>query len=323
MKKGPENGKAEMMNNRHFTKRDLLTLRDLTAGEILFLIGRGLEIKRTGGTVGPLAGKTIGLIFDKSSTRTRVSFETAMFRCGGQTIFLQSADTQIARDEPVEDTARVLSRYLDGLVIRTYSQELVEQMARWADIPVINALTDRFHPCQILSDLLTVTEKRGGLEGIKVAWIGDGNNVAHSWINASALLGFELVLACPPGYGPDEELLSRAGPNVRLAATPAEAARGAHVLNTDVWASMGQETEREKRLRDFQGFRVDAALVQEAHPDVLVMHCLPAHRGEEITGDVLEGPRSVVFDQAENKLHLHQALLEWLLGGEGDRPKAE
>jgi len=311
-----------MKHDEHVTKRDLLTLRDLTSEEILFLVERGLELKRAGGTIGPLGGKTIGLIFDKSSTRTRVSFETAMFRCGGETIFLQSADTQIARDEPVEDTARVLSRYLDGLVIRTYSQELVEQMARWADIPVINALTDRFHPCQILSDLLTVTEKRGGLEGIKVAWIGDGNNVAHSWVNASALLGFELVLACPPRYSPDEELLSRAGPNVRLVESPAEAARGAHVLNTDVWASMGQETEREKRLRDFQGFQVDAALVEEADPDVLVMHCLPAHRGEEITAEVLEGPRSVVFDQAENKLHLHQALLEWLLGGVEDRPKA-
>jgi ornithine carbamoyltransferase len=311
-----------MKHDEHVTKRDLLTLRDLTSEEILFLVERGLELKRAGGTIGPLGGKTIGLIFDKSSTRTRVSFETAMFRCGGETIFLQSADTQIARDEPVEDTARVLSRYLDGLVIRTYSQELVEQMARWADIPVINALTDRFHPCQILSDLLTVTEKRGGLEGIKVAWIGDGNNVAHSWVNASALLGFELVLACPQRYSPDEELLSRAGPNVRLVDSPAEAARGAHVLNTDVWASMGQETEREKRLRDFQGFQVDAALVEEADPDVLVMHCLPAHRGEEITAEVLEGPRSVVFDQAENKLHLHQALLEWLLGGVEDRPKA-
>lgn len=296
-------------------KRDLLTLRELTADEILFLIDRGLEIKGAGaGFSGVLTGRTIALIFEKSSTRTRVSFETAMFRCGGRTVFLHSADTQIARDEPVEDTARVLSRYLDGLVIRTYSQAFVEEMARWADIPVINALTDRFHPCQILSDLMTVVEKRGGLQGLRVAWIGDGNNVAHSWINASALLGFELVMACPPGYGPDRNVLDAAGESVRLVGSPVEAARGAHVLNTDAWASMGQELEREKRIRDFQGYQVDDVLVEAAGPDVLVMHCLPAHRGEEITAGVLEGPRSVVFDQAENKLHLHQALLEWLIG---------
>ncbi len=296
-------------------KRDLLTLRDLTAEEILFLIDRGLEIKQAEASFsGVLANKTIALIFDKSSTRTRVSFETAMFRCGGRTVFLHSADTQIARDEPVEDTARVLSRYLDGLVIRTYSQAFVEDMARWADIPVINALTDRFHPCQILSDLMTVVEKRGGLQGLRVAWIGDGNNVAHSWINASAILGFELVLACPPGYAPDRDVLDAAGESIRMVESPFEAVRGAHVLNTDAWASMGQELEREKRVRDFQGFQVDDALVEAAGPDALVMHCLPAHRGEEISAGVLEGPQSVVFDQAENKLHLHQALLEWLIG---------
>jgi len=296
-------------------KRDLLTLRDLTADEILFLIDRGLEIKGAGtGFSGVLAGRTIALIFDKSSTRTRVSFETAMFRCGGRTVFLHSGETQIARDEPVEDTARVLSRYLDGLVIRTYSQAFVEEMARWADIPVINALTDRFHPCQILSDLMTIVEKRGGLQGLRVAWIGDGNNVAHSWINASALLGFELVMSCPPGYGPNRDVLDAAGESVTMAASPVEAARDAHVLNTDAWASMGQELEWEKRVRDFQGYQVDEALVEVARPDVLVMHCLPAHRGEEITAGVLEGPRSVVFDQAENKMHLHQALLEWLMG---------
>lgn len=296
-------------------KRDLLTLRDLTADEIISLIDRGLEIKQSGrGLSGVLNGRTIALIFDKSSTRTRVSFETAMFRCGGRTIFLHSSDTQIARDEPVEDTARVLSRYLDGLVIRTYSQAFVEEMARWADIPVINALTDRYHPCQILSDLMTVVEKRGSLKGIKVAWVGDGNNVAHSWINAAGILGFELVMACPPGYGPDRDVLEAAADFVRLADSPGEAARGAQVLNTDAWASMGQELEREKRVRDFRGFQVDEALVGVADPEVMVMHCLPAHRGEEITADVLEGPRSVVFDQAENKLHLHQALLEWLIG---------
>ncbi|MGD8385761.1 MAG: ornithine carbamoyltransferase [Desulfobacteraceae bacterium] len=295
-------------------KRDLLSLRDLTPEEIRVLIRTALEIKRSGVRVtGNLNGRVLGLIFDKSSTRTRVSFETAMYRCGGQTLFLQSADTQIARDEPIRDTARVLSRYLDGLAIRTYSQELVEEMAHWATIPVINALTDQYHPCQILSDLVTIVENRGSLEGVRVAWIGDGNNMAHSWINAASLLGFELVLACPAGYEPGEAVLGRAGSGIRVTGSPGEAARGAHVINTDVWASMGQENEREERLRAFQGFCVDDALVAEAAPDVLVMHCLPAHRGEEITEEVLEGPHSVVFDQAENKLHLHQALLEWLL----------
>jgi len=296
-------------------KRDLLSLRDLTPEEIRALIRTALEIKRSGVRVtGNLNGRVLGLIFDKSSTRTRVSFETAMYRCGGQTLFLQSADTQIARDEPIRDTARVLSRYLDGLAIRTYSQELVEEMAHWATIPVINALTDQYHPCQILSDLVTIVENRGSLEGVRVAWIGDGNNMAHSWINAASLLGFELVLACPAGYEPGEEVLGRAESGIRVTGSPQEAVRGAHVINTDVWASMGQEDEREERLRAFQGFCVDDALLAEAAPDVLVMHCLPAHRGEEITEEVLEGPHSVVFDQAENKLHLHQALLEWMLG---------
>jgi len=298
-------------------KRDVLTIRDLQTEEVRFLIDRGLEIKRAGRKAGTaLNGKTMGLIFEKSSTRTRVSFETAMFRAGGQTLFLKTADTQIARDEPIKDTARVLSRYLAGLVIRTYSQGLVEEMARWASIPVINALTDLYHPCQILSDLMTVVEKRGGLDGIRVAWIGDGNNVAHSWIHAAGVLGFELVLSCPEGYCPRADVLAAGGTHVHMVETPLEAVTGAHVINTDVWASMGQELEREQRIRAFQGFRVDRRLVDAAAPDVLVMHCLPAHRGEEIAEDVLEGPRSVVFDQAENKVHLHQALLEWLLGEE-------
>ncbi len=298
-------------------KRDFLTILDLSADEIRSLIGRGLEIKRAGRKAGTaLCGMTIGLIFDKSSTRTRVSFETAMYRGGGQTIFLKTADTQIAREEPIRDTARVLSRYLDGLVIRTYSQEFIEKMAHWASIPVINALTDLCHPCQILSDLMTIEEKRGGLEGLRVAWIGDGNNVAHSWIHAAGLLGFELVLCCPEGYGPLEEVLSTGGSTVRLVGSPEEAARDAHVINTDVWSSMGQEQEHEHRIEAFQGFQVNQDIVEAARPDVMVMHCLPAHRGEEIAEDVLEGPHSVVFDQAENKLHLHQALLEWLLAGE-------
>jgi len=295
-------------------KKDLLTITDLTREEILALIDRGLEIKSEGRHVSTsLAGYTLGLIFDKASTRTRVSFETAMFRLGGQTLFLSRGDTQMSRDETEEDTARVLSRYLDALVIRTYSQELVQEIARFAHIPVINALTDRYHPCQVLSDLLTIKEKRGTLDGMKVAWIGDGNNVAHSWINAAHILGFELVLACPSGYHPLPEVMEPTGQNVRVIEDPKEAAKGADVINTDVWASMGQEDERSKRLKDFQGFQVDQSLVELAAYDVLVMHCLPAHRGEEITSEVMDGPNSVVFDQAENKLHLHQALLERLL----------
>jgi ornithine carbamoyltransferase len=295
-------------------KKDLLTLRDLSKQDILELIDRALEIKGLGRAVSKtLAGYTLGLLFDKVSTRTRVSFETAMFRLGGHTIFLSRSDTQMSREEAVEDTARVLSRYLDALVIRTYAQDLVERMARFAQIPVINALTDRYHPCQVLSDLVTVREKRGHLVGLKVAWIGDGNNVAHSWINAARILGFDLVLACPSGFHPSPEVLENLGQGISVTEDPREAARGADVINTDVWASMGQESEREKRLSVFQDFQVNRALVGLARPDALVMHCLPAHRGEEITDDVLESPNSVVFDQAENKLHLHQALLERLL----------
>ena len=295
-------------------KKDFLTIKDLTGGEIRSLIDRGLEIKKGGrDNKRPLAGRTLGLMFDKSSTRTRISFETAMFRLGGQTLFMSRADTQLSRGEAVKDTARVLSRYLDVIAVRTYAQELLEEMAFWAEVPVINALTDQYHPCQILSDLMTVKEKRGTLENMKVAWIGDGNNVAHSWINAAGVLGFELVLACPPQYYPNLELLEALGKNISVVEDPTVAALGADVINTDVWVSMGQDTEREQRLASFKGFQLDSSLIEFCKPDVLVMHCLPAHRGEEISDEVLEGPRSVVFDQAENKMHLHQALLEKLL----------
>lgn len=294
--------------------KDLLTIRDLNKDEVIGLITRALEVKKNWiRTERPLRGYSLGLLFDKSSTRTRVSFETAMGRLGGQCLFLSREDTQMSRNEPVKDTARVLSRYLDVLAIRTYSQALVEEMAHWAGIPVINALTDMYHPCQVLSDLMTVKEKTGTLNGMKIAWIGDGNNVAHSWINAARILGFELVLACPPGYHPNPEALEGSADNIRVLEDPAEAAREAHVINTDVWASMGQDEEKEQRVLGFKGFQVNKSIVDLARPDVLVMHCLPAHRGEEIAEDVLEGPRSVVFDQAENKMHLHQALLEKLL----------
>jgi ornithine carbamoyltransferase len=295
-------------------KKDLLTIGDLTGKEIENLIDRALEIKRLGRSSDrPLGGYTLGLIFDKASTRTRVSFETAMFRLGGHTLFLSRGDTQLSRDEPIEDTARVLSRYLDAIAIRTFSQELVEDLARWATIPVINALTDKYHPCQVLSDLMTVREKKGSLKKIKAAWIGDGNNVAQSWINASRILGFELVLACPEGYHPDTSEFETGAGNIRVVNDPLEAARNADVINTDVWVSMGQDEERKERLSAFNGFQVNLEIVEMGKPDVIVMHCLPAHRGEEITADVLEGEHSVVFDQAENKMYLHQALLEKLL----------
>lgn len=295
-------------------KRDFLSIKDLTGEEIEFLLAKALEMKRAGKKYQKsLTGYTLGLVFEKASTRTRVSFESAMYRLGGQTMFLSSRDTQLSRGEPVKDTARVLSRYLDGLSVRTYSQAVVEEMARWADIPVINALTDKYHPCQVLSDLMTVREKKGRLEGLEIAWIGDGNNMANSWINAAKAMGFRLSLACPAGYGPDADVLAGAGENIRVTTEPNEAARGADVINTDVWASMGREKEQEKRVRDFRGFQVNEDLVQQAKPDAIIMHCLPAHRGEEIAAGVLEGPQSVVFDQAENKMHLHQALLEWLL----------
>ncbi len=299
-------------------KKHLLTLRDLDKQEIMELIERALEIKQSGRSKEfPLRGYTLGLIFDKPSTRTRVSFETAMFRLGGNTIYLGRSDTQMSRNEPIRDTARVLSRYLDVLAIRTYSQTMVEEMARWSEIPVINALTDMYHPCQILSDLMTVKEKKGTIEGLKVAWVGDGNNVAHSWINAASLLDFEFVLACPPGYEPAAQVVEKAHSNVKVVNDPSKAASGADVINTDVWASMGQEEEHQKRVNEFQGFQVNEELLGLCKPDVIVMHCLPAHRGEEISDQVIEGPRSVVFDQAENKMHLHQALLEKLLLNNG------
>jgi ornithine carbamoyltransferase len=295
-------------------KKDLLSISDLSEEEIITLTDRAIEIKSKGRKVNrSLEGYTLGLIFEKASTRTRVSFEVAMFRLGGQTIFLNRADTQLSRDENIHDTAKVLSRYLDVVAIRTYSQKLLEDMAKCADIPIINALSDLYHPCQVLSDLMTVKEKKGTLKDIRIAWIGDGNNVAHSWIHAAMVLGFELVLACPPGYKPLPEVIEGSGDNIKVVDDPYEAVKGASVINTDVWVSMGQEKERAKRVNDLKGYQLNSGLVQAAEKDVVVMHCLPAHREEEITGEVLDGPNSIVFDQAENKLHLHQALLEKLI----------
>ena len=300
------------------TKRDFLRLTDLDRSELLELIERAAEWKLLGkGGPRPLERMTIGLVFEKASTRTRVSFEVAAHQLGSGAMMLSSRDTQLGRGEPIRDTARVLARYLDCLVVRTFDHATVEEMARFADVPVVNALTDASHPCQLLADLLTVTERFGAdalsKGGLQVAWVGDGNNMANSWLEACVLLGFELRLACPAGYDPDPALLARAGSRARVIRSPAEAAEGAHVVNTDVWASMGQEGEAEERRRRFEGYIVDEALMAKARPDAIVLHCLPAHRGEEIAEAVLEGPRSAVFDQAENRLHAQKALLELLL----------
>jgi len=304
-------------------KKDILTLIDLTREDFEELFERAIELKKrykNGIAEKSLSGKTLGLIFDKPSTRTRLSFEAAMVQLGGTPIFISAKDTQIARNEPVRDTARVLSRYLDGLAIRTYSQDLLKEFAEFADIPVINALTDLFHPCQVLSDIMTVIEIKGDYKDIRVAWVGDGNNVAHSWVNASAILNLDLVLACPDGYFPRKDVMEKALKKgvgkIVVTSNPVEAVKNADVIYTDVWASMGQESEHGKRKHVFEAFQVDQALLKNACQDVIVMHCLPAHRGEEISENVLEGPNSVVWDQAENKLHMHKAILDVLIKGD-------
>jgi ornithine carbamoyltransferase len=302
-------------------KRDFLRLLDLKAGEIeaIWERARAYKLGRVKGE--PLKGKIVGLLFEKPSTRTRVSFEVAVLRTGGQALFISSRDTQLARSEPIKDTARVLSRYLDCLVVRTYSQQTLEELARYTDIPVVNALSDRYHPAQILSDLFTVWERISALEEVKIAWVGDGNNVAHSWMEAAGRFPFHLAMACPQGFEPKAEVwkaLKAEGctPRISLTYDPREAVREAQVINTDVWASMGQEDQAADRIKFFKSFQVNGPLLSLARPDCLVLHCLPAHRGEEITEEVLEGRNSAVFEQAENKLHVHKALLEFLLRGE-------
>jgi len=301
-------------------KRDLLTILDLNREEIEALISRARELKALhyrGQNPAPLKGKIVAMIFDKPSTRTRVSFEAGIAQLGGTSIYLAPGQTQMSRNEPVADTARVLSRYVDGVVIRTFAQETVEELARHAAIPVINGLTDTHHPCQVLSDLMTMEERFGRLSGLKVAWVGDGNNMANSWITAAMHLDFALYLACPQGYEPDAALLQQAqktGRHIYLDQDPREAVRDVHVINTDVWASMGQEEEAAARRQIFQPYQVNTDLLRLARPEAIVLHCLPAHREEEITGEVLDGPQSAAWDQAENRLHFQKALLEWLLG---------
>jgi len=301
-------------------KRDFLTILDLSAEELDALLRRASTLKadfKRGKLKPTLAGKTLGLIFDKPSTRTRVSFEVAMYQLGGKVIFMSSQDTQLSRDEPLRDTALVLSRYIDGLVIRTYHDADLQELARHAEIPVINGLTDLYHPCQVMGDILTIQEKKGDLKKLRIAWVGDGNNVAHSWINAAARLPFTLLLACPPGYEPQKDILETAkalaGERIHCGNDPVEAVRDADVVNTDVWTSMGQDEERRQRLTAFQGYQINDDLLRKAKPDAIVLHCLPAHRGEEITDEVMDGPNSAIFDQAENRMHLQRALLDWLL----------
>ena len=301
---------------RENLKRDFLAIPDFSRDELYELLALARRMKAGKYNEQPLLGKTLALIFEKSSTRTRVSFEVGAFQLGGHALFLSSRDIQIGRGEPLKDTARVLSRYVDGIMIRTFAHASVEELARYARVPVINGLTDLLHPCQVLADLLTVQENFGEqLEQRRIAWIGDGNNMANSWINAAYVFGFELRIACPDGYLPEGAFVTRARTKTNIVITidPAEAVRGADVINTDVWASMGQEEESELRRRAFLGYQVDNALLSRAADHAIFLHCLPAHRGEEVTDEVIEGPQSRVFDQAENRLHAQKALLATIM----------
>jgi len=297
-------------------KRDFLAIDDLSCDELLALLDLAGRMKRGEYDELPLAGKTLAMVFTKSSTRTRVSFEVGAAELGGRALFLSSRDIQLGRGEPIRDTARVLSRYVDGIMIRTFDHADVEELARFATVPIINGLTDYNHPCQILADLQTVQEEFGDVTRRTVAWIGDGNNMAHSWIEAAGVLGFDLRIACPHGYEPSAQLLSAwAGrATVTVTQSPREATKGADVVTTDVWASMGQEAEQELRAQAFADFKVDEGLMALAHPRAIFLHCLPAHRGEEVTEQVLEGPQSRIFDEAENRLHAQKALMAMLMG---------
>ena len=298
--------------------RHFLAIPDFTREELDALFDLAERMRGGEYTKKPLAGKTLAMIFMKSSTRTRVSFEVGTFQLGGHALFLSPRDVQLGRGEPIADTARVLSRYVDGIMIRTFAHGDVEELARYASVPVINGLTDLLHPCQVLADVLTIRQHLGTYEGKKVAWIGDGNNMANSWINAAYRFGFELTLACPDGYDPDRAILdrARAAGNVRLVRDPREAVVGAHVVNTDVWASMGQEEEQKERERAFAGYTVDQNLMRRADRGAIFLHCLPAHRGEEVSADVIDGPQSRVWDEAENRLHIQKAIMAVLIGGE-------
>jgi ornithine carbamoyltransferase len=298
------------MSNR--SVRHFLAIPDFTRDELLETLDLAARLKSGEYREKPLVGKTLAMVFAKSSTRTRVSFEVGMVHLGGHALFLSSRDIQLGRGEPIKDTARVLSRYVDGIMIRTFDHKDVEELAEYGSVPVINGLTDLLHPCQIMADLQTIRENLGDdLSGVKVAWVGDGNNMAHSWLNAAYRLGFELRLACPKGYEPNAEILDRArgAANILLTDDPREAVSGADVINTDVWASMGQEEEAAERARAFQGYCVDDELMGLASERSIFLHCLPAHRGEEVSDSVIEGPKSRVFDEAENRLHVQKAIM--------------
>jgi ornithine carbamoyltransferase len=300
---------------RHFLK-----LRDYSKAELdqLLVLAAELKAKQKSGVEHHLLkGKTLAMIFEKASTRTRISFEVGMFQLGGHGLFISSGNSQMGRGEPIKDSARVMARYCDGVMIRTFGQEIVDEFARFSSVPVINGLTDLYHPCQIMADLQTVIEQKGGYKGLKFAWVGDGNNMANTWIEAAAILGFDLALACPQGYEPDREVWEWAQANssssITITEDPEEAVRDADVINTDVWASMGQESEQKQREQAFQGYCVDDRLMELTRSGSIVLHCLPAHRGEEISDSVIEGKHSVVWDEAENRLHIQKAIMATLM----------
>lgn len=300
------------MSLRHF-----LTLLDLSGDELNRLIKRAIELKamqKNGEIYEPLKNRVLGMVFEKSSTRTRVSFEAGMAQFGGHAIFLSPRDTQLGRGEPVEDTAKVLSRMVDVIMIRTFEHEKIETFAAHSEVPVINALTDMYHPCQLLADVQAYVEHRGAISGKTVAWIGDGNNMCHSYINAARQFDFKLNIACPEGYEPDSALVEAAGERVTIMRDAKAAADGADLVTTDVWASMGQEEEQKIREKAFADYEVNDAVMASAKADAVFMHCLPAHRGEEVSASVIDGKQSIVWDQAENRLHAQKALLEFLLG---------
>ncbi|MCY4428553.1 MAG: ornithine carbamoyltransferase [Halieaceae bacterium] len=296
--------------------RNFLSLLDFSPEELRLLVSRAIELKklnRRRADPAPLKGRVLGMIFEKSSTRTRVSFETGMVQLGGHAVFLSPGDTQLGRGETVEDSARVISSMVDMIMIRTFAHSIVERFAASSSVPVINALTDRFHPCQLLADMQTYREHRGDIAGQSVAWVGDGNNMCQSYINAARQFDFELRIACPPGFEPDENIVAEGGNRIALVRKPADAVAGAALVVTDVFASMGQESEQQLRRQQFAGFQVNADLMSKAAPRAIYMHCLPAHRGEEISAELMDSPGSVIWDEAENRLHSQKALLEFLL----------
>jgi len=299
--------------------RDFISIHDFSKEDISLMleVGRELKKEQKNGIAHPiLKGKTLGMIFQKSSTRTRVAFEVGMYQLGGHALFLSPKDIQLGRGETIKDTALVLSRMLDGIMIRTFSHDEVLELAEWASIPVINGLTDLLHPTQVIGDMMTVQEHKGALQGLKLVFIGDGNNVAHELLYGGAKMGMDVIIACPPGFEPDQQVMQLAqkdaletGAKLQISYDPWEAVKGADVVYTDVWASMGQEGEAEEKEKQFLQFQVNSALMQEAKPDAIVMHCLPAKRGKEITDEVMDGPQSVVFDESENRLHAHKAIM--------------